>query len=103
MKSSPESAPAVLLELVQRLVVALVDRPELVRISSISGEGSVVIEIVATPPEVGQVIGRGGRNIHALQDVVQSVAAKHGIACQVVVLDGPKEGDAESPQRPTFR
>ena len=52
MKSSPDSAPAVLLELVQRLVVALVDRPELVRITSTSGESSVILEIVATPPSL---------------------------------------------------
>ena len=101
MKSSPDAAPAVLLELVQRLVVALVDRPEQVRITSTSGEHAVILEIVAAPPEVGQVIGRGGRNIHALQDVVQAVAAKHGIACQVVVLDRPREGGPA--QGPEFR
>jgi predicted RNA-binding protein YlqC (UPF0109 family) len=82
MKSSPDSAPAILLELVQRLVVALVDRPEVVRIGALPGEGSVLIEIQAGPPEVGQIIGWGGRNILALKDIVMAVGAKHGIACQ---------------------
>ena len=76
MKSSPDSTPAVLLELVQRLVVAPVDRTEVVRIGSLPGEGSVLIEIQAGPPEVGQIIGRGGRNILALKDVVMAVSGR---------------------------
>ncbi len=103
MTPSQEVAQAAVLELVQRVVVALVDRPELVRVTRISGEKAVVIEIAAVPPEVGQVIGRGGRNIHALQAIAQAVAAKHGVECQIVVLDRPKEGDAVPPPPPPRR
>ena len=69
LTSSQEHAQGAVLELVQRVVVALVDRPELVRVTRISGERAVVIEVAAVPPEVGQIIGRGGRNIHALQAI----------------------------------
>ena len=93
MTSPQEKAQAAVLELVQRVVAALVDRPELVRVARVSGEKSIVIEIAAMPPEVGQVIGRGGRNIHALQAIAQAVAAKHGVDCQIFVLDRPREGD----------
>ena len=88
-----DTAQAAVLELVQRVVVALVDRPELVKVVRVSGERAVVIEITAVPPEVGQVIGRGGRNIHALQAIAQAVAAKHGVECQIVVLDRPQDAD----------
>lgn len=88
----PQAAEAVL-ELVQRVVIALVDRPELVRVSRVSGEQAIVVEIAAVPPEVGQVIGRGGRNIHALQIIAQAVAAKHGVDCQIFVLDRPRGTD----------
>ena len=94
MISTQEKAQAAVLELVQRVVVALVDRPELVKVQRVSGEKSIVVEIAAMPPEVGQVIGRGGRNIHALQAIAQAVAAKHGVDCQIFVLDRPREGDA---------
>ena len=90
MKPTSENAPALLLEVTQRLVAALVDRPEVVRIVSTSGESAVIIEIVAGRPEVGQIIGRAGRNIQALKDVLMAVGAKHGVACQVVVLDQPE-------------
>ncbi len=94
MTSPQENAQGAVLELVQRVVVALVDRPELVRVARVSGEKSIVIEIAAVPPEVGQVIGRGGRNIHALQAIAQAVAAKHGVDCQIFVLDRPREPEA---------
>ena len=103
LTSSQEHAQGAVLELVQRVVVALVDRPELVRVTRISGERAVVIEVAAVPPEVGQIIGRGGRNIHALQAIAQAVAAKHGVECQIVVLDRPREGDTVPPPAPPRR
>ena len=95
MTSPQEKAQDAVLELVRKIVDALVDRPELVRVTRVTGEKSVVIEIAAQPPEVGQVIGRGGRNIHALQAVAQSVAAKHGVDCQIFVLDRPRDSEAQ--------
>jgi predicted RNA-binding protein YlqC (UPF0109 family) len=103
LASTQDAAQAAVLELVQRVVVALVDRPELVKVTKISGERAVVIEISAVPPEVGQVIGRGGRNIHALQAIAQAVAAKHGVECQIVVLDRPRSDDMAPPPPPARR
>jgi uncharacterized protein len=97
LTSPQEKAQAQVLELVEKVVAALVDSPELVKVSRVTGEKSIVIEIAAVPPEVGQVIGRGGRNIHALQAIAQAVAAKHGVDCQIFVLDRPREStDAPS-------
>lgn len=92
MNAPQDAAQLAVLELVQRVVAALVDRPELVKVTRVSGEKSVVVEIAAVPPEVGQIIGRGGRNIHALQAIAQAVAAKHGVDCQIFVLDRPQDG-----------
>ncbi|MFN8547506.1 MAG: KH domain-containing protein [Candidatus Eisenbacteria bacterium] len=91
MSTSQEHAQAAVLELVRRIVEALVDTPERVSIVPVMGERSTVIEISAQPPEVGQIIGRGGRNIHSLQAIVQAVGAKHGLDCQVFVLDKPRD------------
>jgi predicted RNA-binding protein YlqC (UPF0109 family) len=102
LTSPQEKAQAAVLELVQRVVVALVDRPELVRVQRVSGEKSIVVEIAAMPPEVGQVIGRGGRNIHALQAIAQAVAAKHGVDCQIFVLDRPRDSDASASSREPY-
>ena len=102
LTSPQEKAQTAVLELVQRVVVALVDRPELVRVQRVSGEKSIVVEIAAMPPEVGQVIGRGGRNIHALQAIAQAVAAKHGVDCQIFVLDRPKEMESPFTTRDSY-
>lgn len=92
LNSSPDDAQAAVLDLVKQIVTALVDNADRVQIGAVLGERSTVIEISARPPEVGQIIGRGGRNIHALQAVVQAVGAKHGLDCQVFVLDRPQDG-----------
>ncbi len=87
MSSPQEEAQASVVELVRRIVVALVDDPRKVEFTPVLGERSTVVEIAALPPEVGQIIGRAGRNIHALQAVAQAVGAKHGLDVQVFVLD----------------
>lgn len=90
MSFSREDAQAAVFALVKKIVVELVDDPSRVTFERISGASAIVIEITALPPEVGQIIGRAGRNIHALQAVAQAVGAKHGLDCQVVVLDHPR-------------
>lgn len=89
------AAQAAVLELVQRVISALVDDSERVTVRAVMGERSTVVEVSAQPPEMGQIIGRGGRNIHALQAIVQAVGAKHGLECQVFVLDRPRDGSSE--------
>lgn len=57
------------------LVRSLVDRPEAVSVTAVEGEQSVVLEIRVDPDDVGKVIGRQGRIIHALRVVTKAAAA----------------------------
>ncbi|MCL6451861.1 MAG: KH domain-containing protein [Acetobacteraceae bacterium] len=73
-------------DLVELLVKALVDRPDDVQISQVQGERAVVLEVRVAPDDVGKVIGKQGRIIHALRVVAKAAAAREGKRVVLEVL-----------------
>jgi predicted RNA-binding protein YlqC (UPF0109 family) len=62
--------------LIEYLVKALVDEPELVTITEVSQEEATTYEVRVAPGDLGKVIGKQGRIANALRTVVKSVAMK---------------------------
>jgi predicted RNA-binding protein YlqC (UPF0109 family) len=65
-----------LLELLEVIAKALVDNPEQVQVHAIEGEGAVVLELRVHPSDLGEVIGRQGRLVKAIRDILGSVGRK---------------------------
>ena len=72
-------------ELVEKIVLALVDSPEEVEVREIEGTNVRVIEIKVAKQDIGYVLGKKGKNIHALRTIAQ--AACKGKECVVDILD----------------
>jgi predicted RNA-binding protein YlqC (UPF0109 family) len=65
-----------LTELVEVMVRAMVDDPESVDVREIGGEQSSLIELRVAKNNLGSVIGKQGRNAHALRTILGAAAAK---------------------------
>ncbi|AMX84063.1 hypothetical protein GS3922_10530 [Geobacillus subterraneus] len=61
--------------LIETIVKALVDHPEAVAVDSREEETAVVYELSVHDEDVGKVIGKQGRTIHAIRTVVYAAAA----------------------------
>lgn len=59
-------------ELVRMIVQAMVDYPEEVDIKEIEGLNTVILEIKVSKRDVGKLLGRKGRNIAALRNIVSA-------------------------------
>ena len=57
-------------ELVEKIVRALVDSPEEVAVKEVEATNMKILEIRVSRRDVGQVIGKEGKNISALRTVV---------------------------------
>jgi uncharacterized protein len=77
----------------QRLVEMVVDRPEAVVILTRPTDVGVELTIRVAPEEIGMVIGRGGRTIQAIRQLVIACGAKLGMQ---VRLDVEEPGTASS-------
>ncbi|HLL85959.1 MAG TPA: KH domain-containing protein [Thermoleophilaceae bacterium] len=77
-----------MVELLEFLARALVDDPEAVSVQQFEeDDGTLVLELTVAEDDVGQVIGRGGRTIGALRQLVRAAATRHGRRVIVDVLD----------------
>ena len=57
-------------ELIELIVRHLVDQPDAVMIREVDTERGVTFELSVAPEDVGKVIGKGGRTVKSIRNVV---------------------------------
>ncbi|WP_413380071.1 KH domain-containing protein [Alkalihalobacillus sp. 1P02AB] len=73
--------------LVEKMVKALVERPEDVQIKEqIDGE-QILVEVRVHESDIGKVIGKGGRTAKAIRSVVYAAAMKEQKRVRVDIVD----------------
>ncbi len=65
-----------MIDLVRDILKAIVDNPDAVEVKEVEGERASIIEIKVAPDDVGKVIGREGRIINSLRQIVRAAAGK---------------------------
>lgn len=63
-------------DLVEYMSKALVDMPEKVEVTEISGEQTTVIELKVDKTDLGKVIGKQGRTARALRTILNAASTK---------------------------
>jgi uncharacterized protein len=75
-------------DLLAYLARALVDEPDEVEVESFEeDDGTVVLELRVAEGDAGKVIGRGGRTVAALRNVMKACSVKQGRRVLVDVVD----------------
>jgi predicted RNA-binding protein YlqC (UPF0109 family) len=63
-------------ELLKNIVRALVDNPEQIKITTVEGKHSIILELKVAKEDVGKVIGKQGRTVHAVRIILGAASAK---------------------------
>lgn len=63
-------------ELIEFMARALVDNPEMVKVSEIVGEQTSVIELRVAKEDLGKVIGKQGRTARAMRTILSAASTK---------------------------
>ena len=63
-------------ELVEVIAKALVDHPEEVTVTETEKDNATVVELRASPTDMGKVIGKQGRIAKAIRSVVKAAASR---------------------------
>ncbi|MBD3231745.1 KH domain-containing protein [Candidatus Dependentiae bacterium] len=74
-------------ELVEYIVKKLVDRPESVSVSEVSGEQATIIELRVAPEDLGKVIGKEGKTARAIRTLVHAAASKERKRAVLEILE----------------
>jgi hypothetical protein len=63
-------------DLIKFMAQALVDHPEQVEVSEVSGEQTSVIELRVAKEDLGKVIGKQGRTAKAMRTILSAASTK---------------------------
>jgi predicted RNA-binding protein YlqC (UPF0109 family) len=74
-------------ELIRYMAVNLVEKPDEVRVELVEERNANVYELEVSEPDLGKVIGRGGKTARALRTVVQAVAPRSRKRTLVEILE----------------
>ena len=73
-------------ELLTQIIKQIVDKPEEVTVNEVQGERSIVLEIKVADEDVGKVIGREGRIINSLRQIIKAAAGKRNKRINIELL-----------------
>ncbi|MDQ5890993.1 MAG: uncharacterized protein QG604_867 [Candidatus Dependentiae bacterium] len=74
-------------DLVEHIVKRLVDKPEAVQVSEISGEQATIIELRVASEDLGKVIGKEGRTARSIRTLVHAAATKEKKRAVLEILE----------------
>ncbi|MDD9300831.1 MAG: KH domain-containing protein [Desulfobacter sp.] len=63
-------------ELVEYIAKALVDNPEDVQVSEVTGDQTSVLELKVAKEDLGKVIGKQGRSARAMRTILSAASTK---------------------------
>ncbi len=64
-------------EFIERIAKALVDQPDAVKVTEVTGERTSVIELSVAEEDMGKIIGKQGRTVSAIRTLLNAAATKN--------------------------
>jgi predicted RNA-binding protein YlqC (UPF0109 family) len=74
-------------DLVELLVRALVDQPDMVSVHEVENGDVLTVELRVAPDDVGKVIGKQGRTIKALRTLLHAASIKSQKRVQLEIIE----------------
>ena len=74
-------------EIIEKIAQALVDLPDLVRVTEIGGEHTSILELKVDRSDIGKVIGKHGRTAIAMRTILSAVSAKYKKRTVLEIVD----------------
>ncbi|MGH2674204.1 MAG: KH domain-containing protein [Actinomycetota bacterium] len=74
-------------EVLEYVAQALVDEPDAVEVTEVTGERSVILQLRVAPDDMGKVIGKRGRTVKALRSIVRAGGSRQGVTTLVEIVE----------------
>ena len=74
-------------EVLEYIVRSLVDDPDAVQVTVEGDDRTITLRLTVAPDDRGKVIGRHGRTVRAIRDVVRAAGTKSGVNARVEILE----------------
>jgi predicted RNA-binding protein YlqC (UPF0109 family) len=78
-------------ETLEFIVTSIVDSPDAVKIEEHEEDGILNLTIAVDPADMGKVIGKEGKVIRSIRNIMKMKAMKHDIRINVSLAEVPQE------------
>lgn len=65
----------------------IVDNPQALSVDETTDQNGIILTIHADPGDLGKIIGKGGRIIRAIRDLIKIIATKENRYVNVVIAE----------------
>ena len=65
-----------MIDLIKKIVQAIVDDPDQVEVKAVEGEHTLIIEVSVAKEDLGKVIGKQGRTARAIRTILAGASGK---------------------------
>ncbi|MFH1699288.1 MAG: KH domain-containing protein [Candidatus Zixiibacteriota bacterium] len=74
-------------EFIETIIKALVDQPDMVKLTEIQGERTTVYELHVGDGDLGKVIGKHGQTAKSIRTLIAAISAKKGKRAVLEILE----------------
>ena len=74
-------------DLITYIAKALVDQPDLVKVTEIEGEITSIIELSVAKEDIGKIIGKQGRTATAIRTIINAASKKMKRSAVLEIID----------------
>ena len=74
-------------ELIEYIANALVDQPDAVKVTEVTGERTSVIELSVANEDMGKIIGKQGRTVSAIRTLLNAASMKQKKRTILEIID----------------
>ena len=74
-------------DVLEYLAKNLVSDPDAVKVDEVTNGTTVSLRLSVAPDDMGKIIGRGGRTVRAIRDVLRAAATREGVVVTVEIVE----------------
>jgi len=74
-------------ELIEYIAKSLVDQPDAVKVTEVTGERTSVIELSVAEEDMGKIIGKQGRTVSAIRTLLNAASMKQKKRTILEIID----------------
>ena len=74
-------------DMIENIAKALVNKPDVVQVSEVAGEETIVVELRVSQEDLGRVIGRKGQTAIAMRTILNAAGTRSGRKYLLEILE----------------
>lgn len=74
-------------KILDSILAEIVEHPEAIKLTEVTGDKTTIYEVRCNKEDLGKVIGKSGKTVGAIRELLNALAARHGRRAVLEVVE----------------